>query len=103
MTKEELEKEAEKYLKQKLEERKAKFVFELPKVYIKDVKETYLAGAEPREKRIAELEGKLRRAETLNYQDAKLINEYGDRIDELETQVKYWKSEYDKLFNEVWR
>ena len=23
-----------------------------------------------------------------------------DRVSELETQVKYWKSEYDKLFNE---
>lgn len=35
-------------------------------------KEGYIAGAEPREKRIAELEA----------------------------QVKYWKAEYDKLFNE---
>ena len=52
-------------------------------------------------KKVAELEGKLQRAENLNFQDAKLIKEYGDRIADLEAQVNYWKSEYDKLFNEV--
>ena len=36
---------------------------------------------------IADLEGKLRRAENLNYIDAKLIEEYGDRITELEKQL----------------
>ena len=35
---------AEKYLKEKLEERKDKFVFELPEVYITDVKQAFLAG-----------------------------------------------------------
>ena len=35
---------AEEYLKEKLEERKDKFVFELPEVYIIDVKQAFLAG-----------------------------------------------------------
>ena len=35
---------AEKYLKEKLEERKDKFVFELPEVYVADVKQAFLAG-----------------------------------------------------------
>ena len=52
MTKEELEKEAEEYRKEKLIERKDKFVFELPEVYIADIKQAYLAGAESREKQI---------------------------------------------------
>lgn len=38
-------KEAEKYLQEKLEERKDKFVFELPKVYIEDVKQSFQDGA----------------------------------------------------------
>lgn len=41
MTDEEM---AEEYLKEKLEERKDKFVFELPEVYITDVKQAFLAG-----------------------------------------------------------
>ena len=41
MTDEEM---AEEYLKEKLEERKDKFVFELPGVYITDVKQAFLAG-----------------------------------------------------------
>lgn len=35
---------AKEYLKEKLEERKDKFVFELPEVYITDVKQAFLAG-----------------------------------------------------------
>ena len=35
---------AEEYLKKKLEERKDKFIFELPEVYITDVKQAFLAG-----------------------------------------------------------
>jgi hypothetical protein len=41
MTDEEM---AEEYLQEKLEERKDKFVFELPRVYIIDVKQAFLAG-----------------------------------------------------------
>lgn len=41
MTDEEM---AEEYLQEKLEERKDKFVFELPEVYITDVKKAFLAG-----------------------------------------------------------
>lgn len=40
------EKQAEEYLQEKLEERKDKFVFELPKVYIEDVKQSFRDGAE---------------------------------------------------------
>lgn len=40
------EKEAEEYRKEKLKEQKDKFVFELPEVYIADIKQTYLDGAE---------------------------------------------------------
>ena len=40
------EKEAEEHLREKLEERKDKFVFELPKVYIEDVKQSFQKGAE---------------------------------------------------------
>ena len=35
---------AEEYLQEKLEERKNKFVFELPKVYITDIPQAFLAG-----------------------------------------------------------
>ena len=35
---------AEEYLKEKLEERKDKFIFELPEVYITDVKQAFLDG-----------------------------------------------------------
>ena len=59
MIKEELEKEAEEYRKEKLKEQKDKFVFELPEVYVADIKQAYLAGAESREKRIAELEAQI--------------------------------------------
>lgn len=41
MTDEEM---AEEYLQEKLEERKDKFVFELPEVYIANVKQAFLAG-----------------------------------------------------------
>lgn len=58
MTKDELKQEAEEYLKRKLEERKNKLVIELPEVYITDLQQAYLASAEPREKRIADLEEK---------------------------------------------
>ena len=54
-----LKQEAEEYLKQKLEEQKDKFVFELPEVYIENVTEAYLVGAKPREKRIKHLEDSL--------------------------------------------
>ena len=40
------EKEAEEYRKEKLEERKDKFVFELPEVYVADIKQAYQQGAE---------------------------------------------------------
>lgn len=40
------EKEAEKYRKEKLKEQKDKFVFELPEVYIADIKQAYQDGAE---------------------------------------------------------
>lgn len=39
------EKEAEEYRKEKLKEQKDKFVFELPEVYIADIKQAYLDGA----------------------------------------------------------
>ena len=37
---------AEEYLKEKLEERKDKFVFELPEVYVADIKQAFKDGAE---------------------------------------------------------
>ena len=40
------EKEAEEYRKEKLIERKDRFVFELPKVYVADIKQAYQNGAE---------------------------------------------------------
>ena len=40
------EKEAEEYRKEKIEERKDKFVFELPEVYVADIKQAFKDGAE---------------------------------------------------------
>ena len=40
------EKKAEEYRKERLKEQKDKFVFELPEVYVTDIKQAYLAGAE---------------------------------------------------------
>ena len=40
------EKEAEEYRKEKLEERKDKYVFELPEVYVADIKQAFKDGAE---------------------------------------------------------
>ena len=40
------EKEAKEYRKEKLIERKDRFVFELPKVYVADIKQAYQKGAE---------------------------------------------------------
>ena len=40
------EKEAEEYRKEKIEERKDKFVFELPEVYVADIKQAFKDGVE---------------------------------------------------------
>lgn len=39
-----LDKEAEEYRKEKLEERKDKYVFELPEVYVADIKQAFKDG-----------------------------------------------------------
>lgn len=84
MTKEELEKEAEEYRKEKLKEQKDKFVFELPEVYVADIKQSYLAGAEPREKQI-QIDAEQIRA--LQKQNGELT----DRVRELEAQIEKMK------------
>lgn len=45
----------------------------------------------------SKLKGKLRRAENLNYQDAKLIKEYGDKISDLEKENAELKSQIEKM------
>lgn len=94
MTKEELKKEAEEYAREWLYHVKDLELYhkedDKPK-YIR-IKEAYLAGAEPREKQI----------QALGERCLQLQKDKGnltDRVNELEAQVRYWKSEYDKLFN----
>ena len=73
MTKEELEKEAEEWL-----DDERKYIIEDDEGFLiniaKKVKEAYLAGAEPREKRITELEKENERL-TVSYETLKLHNE----------------------------
>ena len=90
MTKEELEKEAEEY----------SFRFTLDKPWVCEVERKqimahfekgYLAGAEPREKRIEELEAEneqIKNSDTL----CKLIGEHKRKIAELEAQIEKMKN-----------
>lgn len=71
MTKEKLLKEAEKNILN-LKNNSIKISGKPFQINEGDYRQGYLDGAEPREK----------------------------RIEELEAQVKYWKAEYEKLFNE---
>ena len=132
MNKEELEKE-------ELKKEAIKYAVDYPTNYgkgykRKDLRLAYLAGAEPREKRIADLEQQNKEltlkisglesdCDAYNYSQrtyqeeikelkaeneqiknsdtlCKLIGEQKRKITELEVQVKHWKAEYDKLFNE---
>ena len=87
MTKEELEKEAEKYFKSICEDYNEEYERTGKRHYFVgfDIKNGYLAGAEPREKRIAELEEKLANAD---YQ----LEGRDLEISELEAQIEKMKS-----------
>jgi len=95
MTKDELKKEAEEKAKKRVKGFKCQ----------DNCEKSYVMGAldfaEPREKRIAELEkeNKTMRSEI------GIARGYIERIEkenaELKKSVEYWKSEYNKLFNAI--
>ena len=88
MIKEELKKEAKSYAKKKFDEEEQAYLHDI-------IAQTYLAGAEPREKRIKELEQKLEQTE-------KDIADYQfnyPKIKELEKENEELKRRLDNLFN----
>lgn len=83
----ELEKEAEQYRKSF---EKELYMFDNTEIFPKDIEEAYFKGAEPREKRIADLEGQVTRAfDVLAFKRK--------RIEELEKENVQWKQRNETL------
>ena len=89
MTKEELKQEAEKSLDKRL----GTYAYIRKQDCYTNYVDGYIDSAEPREKQI-QIDAEQIRA--LQKQNGELTN----KVKELERQLKNWKAEYEKLFNE---